>query len=255
MKQDTFELKDLYSGKIKSADYQRVPTAAEMEKFTPWNELKCDPLKISFRDGRYWVFDGQHRLTALKNLNGGKDLMVKCLVYYGLTHDDEAWLFAHQDEGKSKVYTNQKLRSSFLGHEEKVVQFKKLIEKVGFNIDFTSSPAPNKISACAKAYGIFEKTTCAEFSLILRVIRNAWDGQPKSLKPEILGGMYELFKAHAGEININTLTERLSQADPKDIIRDGKSAVHGADKRFANQMIYIYNKRLKSRKLYELSLH
>lgn len=32
-----------------------------------WDDMKCDPLKINFRaDGRLYVWDGQHRLIALK---------------------------------------------------------------------------------------------------------------------------------------------------------------------------------------------
>ena len=35
-----------------------------------WDDMKCDPLKINYReDGNLYVWDGMHRLTALKMRN------------------------------------------------------------------------------------------------------------------------------------------------------------------------------------------
>src|SRR5437764_10583991 len=46
-------------------------------------------LIVNFRDGHWWVIDGQHRLAAVKIL-GWTDIKVECECYEGLTEKEEA---------------------------------------------------------------------------------------------------------------------------------------------------------------------
>lgn len=49
--------------------------------------------KVNFRDGHYYVFDGQHTVAARVLRNGGKPLKIQCKVYRDLTKEQEAILF------------------------------------------------------------------------------------------------------------------------------------------------------------------
>ena len=79
------------------AEYQRelsIPNIERMSaEFTEWI---ANPPKVSYRDGHYYVFDGQHTLMTRKAMNGGADLPIICKVYYGLTQEEEAILFSRQ---------------------------------------------------------------------------------------------------------------------------------------------------------------
>ncbi len=57
-----------------------------------FDERVANEPKISFRDGHYYVMDGQNTIAALKFLNGGEDLQIRCKV----TEREEALLFAQQ---------------------------------------------------------------------------------------------------------------------------------------------------------------
>ena len=46
-----------------------------------FNEYTANEPKISFRNGRYYVTDGQHTIEARILRNGGKDLPILCKVY------------------------------------------------------------------------------------------------------------------------------------------------------------------------------
>ena len=61
-----------------------------------FDERIANEPKVSFRDGRYFVFDGQHTVSARKKMNNNTDLPILCKVYYGMTELDEALLFALQ---------------------------------------------------------------------------------------------------------------------------------------------------------------
>ena len=51
-----------------------------------WNNKYLTPIVVSCRDGKYYLLDGQHRVSAMRRMNGGKDVIVPCLVYTGLTY-------------------------------------------------------------------------------------------------------------------------------------------------------------------------
>ena len=71
--------------------------------------------KVSCRDGRYYVFDGQHTIAARKLLNGGRDLPIRCKVFYGLTESDEALLFAQQTGASASLTAGAKFRALVYG--------------------------------------------------------------------------------------------------------------------------------------------
>ena len=43
-----------------------------------------------------YILDGQNTVEARRTCNGGKDVTIRCKVFYGLTKEDEATLFAIQ---------------------------------------------------------------------------------------------------------------------------------------------------------------
>ena len=54
------------------AEYQRKLNIPNVEKMSAeFTELIANPPKVSYRDGHYYVFDGQHTLVTRKSMNGG----------------------------------------------------------------------------------------------------------------------------------------------------------------------------------------
>ena len=64
--------------------YQRKFTNTRAQKIAKeFDERIANAAKVSCRDGKYYVFDGQHTIAARKILNDGEDLPIRCKVYYG----------------------------------------------------------------------------------------------------------------------------------------------------------------------------
>ena len=73
---------------IRVDDYQRVLRESNVKKIVSgFDPIGLQHLSISFRDGEYYVFDGQHRLEALKRLGIEE---VECIIHYGMSYEDEA---------------------------------------------------------------------------------------------------------------------------------------------------------------------
>ena len=96
-------------------EYQRLlrteKVASIAENFSEY--IANDP-KVSFRDGRYYVFDGQNTVEARRACNGGKDLPIRCKVFLGLSKEDEATLFALQTGISTCLTAGERLRANLV---------------------------------------------------------------------------------------------------------------------------------------------
>ena len=224
-------------------DYSRVKKIAD-----DFNPLLVNMPKLSYRDGRYWVFDGQHTIAVLKLRNGNRDVSVKCKVYNGLTQQDEATLFYLQNGLSRPVPTIQKARARFTAGETEMVELVKAIHDCGIKFDFTSAKADNKIICCATVEKIFRKTKTEQFKEILSLIKESWCGDAESFNREIIGGMYIFWKVYRGEYNHSKAVDRFGRVTPIKVIGEGKqfNTLKG-DARYAMALVREYNRGSKGR--------
>ena len=94
--------------------YQRNegPTVASIAKH--WDERKCDPLLVSYRDGNFYVVDGQHRLAAAK-LIGKKD--ITCVIFE-MNRDEEVRHFMTQRDNVRNLSAYQQMWAGREGGDE-----------------------------------------------------------------------------------------------------------------------------------------
>ena len=113
--------------------YQRELNLARVRKIAAeFDEHIANEPKVSCRNGRYYVFDGQHTIEARKQRNHGQDLPILCKVYYGLTESDEAMLFAQQTGFSSILTAGARIRALIYAGDPKAISFQKITESVGF---------------------------------------------------------------------------------------------------------------------------
>ena len=98
-----------------------------------WDEQLLEPLIVSFRDGRFHLADGQHRVIALRRKNDGRDVMVLCRVYSGLTYEQEAELCFKLDKAKKRLSMAQSVNALLeAGTDPTIKQINRLLKYEGF---------------------------------------------------------------------------------------------------------------------------
>lgn len=245
-----FTYKQVYSGKILTDKYQRTLNQSRVKKIIKnFNPLLVNPIKVSHRDGNYYVFDGQHTLNALVSRNGGKHLNVDCKIYEGLTYEEEAELFSEQNGISQVVRTSDKIRALYEAKDVDVIDMKETIERLGINFDFSSATGPNKIVCVSTVYKIMKETSCDKLEEILKIILDIWCGENGSFRKEIVNAIYLFDKKYHGKYDRNGLVKNLKTIPTEKIIRDGKAFVTGGSARFARQILIAYNKGRSRNKL------
>lgn len=184
------DFQKLPSELLVTAGYQRpVDMEHVLEIIENFNPHKLEPLKVSNRDGKYYVFDGSHTLTALKMISKGMPMNVYCRVYHNLSYQEEAELFASQYERKNKVAFQYELRAHLQGEEPVYEAFEKLTEQCGYRLAIGGNVGPCRIGALKKAWNIYVSYGPSVYEKALRVIMKTWGGVEWTLFGYMLGAI------------------------------------------------------------------
>ena len=215
-----------------------------------FNNYIVNAPKLSFRDGKYWVFDGQHTVAAVRTKNNGKDKSIECKVFYGLTELDECELFIAQNGISSPVALAAKLHAKYNSGDPDVTDFVKWTEKAGFIVSFDKTPGQNRIIAVAKLYTVYKMfSEPLMYVNMLNVIREAWHGAKGSLEGGIIHGVATFYKTYYGEFNRKRLVTVLSSVSPLDIGREAKGYTISGKTSYARIILKLYNNRTTSSRL------
>lgn len=200
-------------------------------------------LKVSFRDGHYYVFDGSHTLEALRIVNKKEHFPVICKLYKGLTYEREAELFALQNGNSSRVGTPYKMRALERAGDKPTVEFLEATRSTGFEIapgERTSKK--NTIAAVCKANAVYEQLGEDHYKDMLKLVKETWDGEPWTVSQNMLGGMAIFYKTYLGKINRDRFLKKLSAATQISIQRlAGKNGGLTVGYQYAYAIASTYN--------------
>ena len=223
--------------------YQRPVEQNNVDKLIRnWNSRELYPIIVSFRDGKFNVVDGQNRIAAMRQMAGGGDVLVPCMIYTGMTYEQEAELYAKLDKGKRPLTSHQHTKALVeSGLDARIMAIKYLVEKAGF-VWALDEPTgkPFEIAPIRALINAYQLLGGEDFSRMLSLMAGAWQGAPNSLKASMLSGMALFVKTYEAELNDRTFIQRMSMVSPEEIIRMSRIETDIA-LRFARVILDKYN--------------
>ena len=166
---------------IPCAEYQRVLHVEKVAHIAEnFSEYVANEPKVSFRDGRFYIFDGQNTVEARRTCNGGMELPIRCKVFYGLTKEDEATLFAIQTGNATCLTAGERLRANLVAENPDALYFVGITSNAGVEFAYDGIRAPWKIYCIETAYELYKQYGCERYVEMLRIINEAWKGNVDS---------------------------------------------------------------------------
>ena len=160
---------------VPRGSYQRELNVKRVRKIAArFDPRLVNPPKVSYRNGHYYVFDGQHTIAVLKLLNGDKDLLIRCIVYTGMTESEEALLFAQQTGESAKLTPGDRMRTMIYGGDPECMAFLKATESVGLNLDYAQRRGNLRIGCIGTAFEEFKRVGADLYKEALSMIVAAW---------------------------------------------------------------------------------
>ena len=208
------------------AEYQRVLRTRKVEEISAsFSEYVANEPRVSYRDGRYHVFDGQNTIEARIACNGGH----------------EALLVAGQTGISTDLTAGERLRADIVAEDEDACAFVAATEATGATFALDGIRAEWKIYCIRSAYYIYKNYGSDIYQEALKIIVEAWWGDSDSFLSGILHGVTRFVAMYRDEYSRERLIARLSTVHPKTITKNARKDTGNTADRHMKQILEIYN--------------
>lgn len=205
---------------------------------------------INYRDGIYWVLDGQHRVYAMLKFGFAASDPVECEVYENLTDQEAAEIFLGRDSRKA-IGLYDKFFVAVTAGRRREMDTIRAIESSGLKVGRTKEE--NTIGAIGACLKVYDRSGEIVLGQSVRALKNAFGGDPAGFAPEMIQGVGHLFNRYNGRTNEHDLAQRLS-AVPRGVrgilqraeLQRAKTGAH-RDVCVAATIVEVYNKGLVSK--------
>jgi hypothetical protein len=160
---------------------------------------------VNFRDGHYYIIDGNHRVAVLKLwLGGWEKQSVTCRVYSGLSEKEEAWKYLQLNNQLSQsAFDRFKIGVTACNATE--VAVKRAVEKAGLKI--SRDKDVGHVSAVTTLMKIHARSDAQTLERALRLIYQSF-GDP-GLSNSVIDGAARVCERYNGQLNDKTAIEQL----------------------------------------------
>lgn len=247
IKDTSGDLVHLNKGRLKiHPDYQRNSVESKIRIIaSAWSWVACGVIIIGFRDGEYWVIDGQHRVLAAMRRADIK--LLPCLVFETESIQQEAIGFLNANTGRKPITGLDKFRASIAAGDETAIYVAKVFNDLGIVTSQNSNKARGIKSmgwAMAKA-----KENRESFETVVTLASDICS--ERSLHEVLLDGMYYLNNKANIDLNNKWLRDRIKKIGPDALIESGKRAAayfaRGGAKIWAEGMLSEINKGVRNK--------
>lgn len=223
--------------------YQRPLQSDEVKEIiAEYNPYLHNEPKVSFRDGKYFVFDGQHALVALLEINGGKHFPILCKVYYGMSEQEEAKIFSMQTGAGRKLTPADRIRAELYAQDIASLKFRDATLKTGVSFEHSGASNPCNLRCINTARAEYERVGEKIYTEALDIMVEAWTGCRSAFKADVLKAMVAFVNEYSGKYSRERLIARLKAEDPESIYRAIRSDFDTpVELRYITPIVKIYN--------------
>ena len=213
------------SSQLKSKqNYQRNINTAFVQKIvSEFDPNKVDPVHVSYRDGKYYIIDGQHTVAALEIANGNKPVDVICIVHKGMTYTDEASYYVEQYEKKHRHTYNEMTMARYEAGEKLPCEIALKVKNVGGRLPYDKSAKTGmKIGAVKKVTTLYQKDSDHTI-LAIKCLVDAYKGRESTIPADIIAGTMEFLRLYDNQVLTSRLVEALSKYTPQLLTNTAKN--------------------------------
>ena len=174
---------------------RRLDPARVGQIATKYSALVANPIKVSYRDGQYYIFDGIH------------------------TREDEARLFALQTGYSQPVSMIYRIRALKVAKDPEVLDFLDETEASGFSILLGNICSRNGfISAVCEAFKAYRTLGKKDYGRMLCMIHKTWAGENWSVSKYMISGMARFLQMY--DVSIPSFVKAFRHVENEDIRRE-----------------------------------
>lgn len=226
--------------------YQKPLSMAHVKKITKnFDPMGVGQIHVSKRsDGTYWVFDGQHRTAAYRELGIEN---INCIVYEGLTIEEESkgYVFYNNTMQQTQL---QKFKAELLAGVPEAIKINNIVKSLGLAVDTERNGEP--IRAVGAIKDIYFKYGGNDLRETLYVLKEAFGENKQAYQAFIIKGVHKFLDDYKDNKKFDKtwLINRYKKFGISELIKQANSfhSMHGGSKKdavgLASVKLYNYNK-------------
>lgn len=235
--------------------YQRPLTSFVEQIVKGFRGALLMPLPVSERreNKKYAVVDGQTRAKALELLD---EPVAPCLVYKGMTLQQEAALFSDIQRERRAMTSGSAFRARVVAEEPVAVAIAEVLADYGYQVQ-TNSSLPGDFKAPAALEYVFHGAAVGKsakqvqdralLARVLEIIAGAWPKLPNTAKNAVTIRGLGRYLADNPKVNDDRLIRGLSKMQPSEIaqravkLREGRGSMSASSPEdFSEAVAAIY---------------
>ena len=226
---------------VSDQEYQRNLSMVHVRRMANnFDKHQLNPVKVSFRDELYRIMNGQHTSETVAMVSGSRETPVWCMIYLGLTYEDEARIFAKQQEFMKGLSPYEIFTAKIQAGYDDQLMIRDLVESYGLTL--SSKKAACSVCAITSIEHIYTKYKFHVLDRTLRLLVGTWEGDPLSLSANMLRGVARLIVAYGDLMKDDIFCDRIGKVSAREITRNAKEKREGS-LGFAEAILAAYNRR------------
>lgn len=234
---------------ISAQDYQRMIKEKHVKDIVDHFDVHRfgEPV-VNFREGHYYLIDGQHRVSALIFMNGGEPVDVKCTVFYDMTYAEEAQYFAKQDDGHMRQTGYGRIFASKEGKDPAAIGFIAANHQLGLRVsDDDDFKGERIIDAATTLFQMFNKYGARTYFRVMRMILDTWnDDKNRPIGAMLVKSVFLFDKRYLGKYQEKLFRKKLSSTSPAAIISTAKTIAGDQKNNIVALLVGYYNTKLQT---------
>ena len=239
---------------VSDQKYQRSLSPFHIQRMVKNFDLRqVNPVKVSRRDGKNYVFNGQHTIECIAAVSGSSETPVWCMIYDDLKYTQEADIFANQQKYVRSLSPYDVFIANVEAGNDDQLMIKGLVESCGLRI--SSGKKQGSVCAIATLEHIYRHYGYQVLQRTLHLCLGAWEGEADSLSANMLRGVSRLVAAFGDSMKDDVFKEKVGKETVRAISRGAKERLAAGALSYAETMLDIYNKNMKTAPLHRSRLH
>lgn len=189
--------------------YQRVLDEARVERIAEeFDPALLGTLEVSTRNGKAAVFDGQHRLAALRRRGAST---APCLVHDGLTVAEEAALFVALQTQRKPLRPLDRFKARLVAGDPDAIDIKAVVEQHGYTVG-EGGDHPHSIGAVTALDRAYARGGADLLDQALTLL-GTWRDEPRGTDGALIEGLAiaaEKFGSHPRWVNVAAALEQIT---------------------------------------------
>ena len=188
--------------------YQR-PARHKVQKIaSEFNDDKCGFLLVSYRetDSRFAIIDGGNRFEAAKLI--GKTAL-PCQILTGLSVEEEAAVFAAQNDNRVRLTANDLLKAQAVAGDEIAIGFQRLCKEFGIKLYYDAGDTAGCLVCTNTARRCYAEDPNGLAWVFGMISKANWNSIRRGYAVYVIKSLFDVYRKHTAAGDLQDASVRL----------------------------------------------